>query len=1068
MLQNVEAFLSAPTSVTVMPTSGSFSAYSVVSFTLGSFSNPSTVQPVTSVGIAVGGQTALSILASGTGTFNEIVNCSIGAMQPSVSLNSVVAGDYNVIMRVQFTPATAPTAGCRIVVTLAGIAVTFADNSPATFSSPSGAMGLASIVAASHVVTVTVTGGMFTAGAPIDFSIGGVTNPASPAASKSTLQAAVIRSNEDIQSRSSKGTFPEIVNGHLGADKPAITLNSIVAGDPHVTMTVTFTPASIVVPPNGKIIISLTGAGLALSGSSALVFTPPHSAAAGFASMTSQVLTVTLTAGTFNSGGSIDFTITEVINPTSPQSDSSSVVAVVEDGAGKRIGRSTEGKYPEIVNGKLGDNKPTITLNSIVAGDAYHVTMSVSFTPASIVVPPSGKIIISLVGAGLNLSPGSVLSFSFPANAAGAASMTSQVLTVSLTSGTFNAGGSIVFAITNAINPSASQAAISSIVAIVEDHIGLRIGRSTEGTYPAIVDGHLGASAPLISLSSTIAGDPFVTMFVVLTPSDIDIPALSSIAITLAGDGITCADCIVSPRDVLFVLPSGAQGTARLANLVLTVLLTTGNFLAGNPISFAIAGVRNPTLPQPSRSNIRAAVTTSSGLRICKSAVGTFPAIFAGDMNSASAPAITLSNIIAGASGVTMTVTLTPVSFNVPVDGCIIVTLFGEGISLSAGASVVFVSHAGATGSASMSSYNVLAHVLNVCLTAGTSFSAGSTIVFTIPSVSNPKFVQLPQSTINIAVTDASGAPVIRGRSLLATYPAIVNGSLGYPPPSLTLSSVMALANDINVRISFIPKSTIPSNGKVIVTLSGASGFAVPSGTLVLFSEPDPGASGLISNVNNVLTLTLTSGVFPPGALVSFSFGSFKNPNIQLQPIVNVVVAVTDASGVLRGLATDGYFPAITSDTPTSGMPVLSLSDNSRGATSVRMSVSISPVVPLQSDKPGTLIITVAGVLLSCSSAYGCRFASSSETPSSAMVTLVSSSAAASVFRVQFAGSISASGPHFTFFIDDITNPDIIQPNSSNVRAAFVDSLGQVRSLFMDGSFPAIVSAPRQPSSSLP
>ena len=1067
MLQYVEAFLSAPTSVTVMPTSGSFSAYSVVSFTLGSFSNPSTVQPVTSVGIAVGGQTALSILASGTGTFNEIVNCSIGAMQPSVSLNSVVAGDYNVIMRVQFTPATAPTAGCRIVVTLAGIAVTFADNSPATFSSPSGAMGLASIVAASRVVTVTVTGGLFTAGSPIDFSIGGVTNPASPAASKSTLQAAVIRSNEDIQSRSSKGTFPEIVNGHLGADKPTITLNSIVAGDPHVTMTVTFTPASIVVPSNGKIIISLTGAGLALSGSSALAFTSP-SGAAGIASMASQVLTVTLTAGTFNSGVSIDFTITEVINPTSPQSDSSSVVAVVEDGAGLRIGRSTEGKYPEIVNGKLGANKPAITLNSIVAGDAYHVTMSVTFTPASIVVPPNGKIIISLVGAGLSLSPGSVLSFSSPANAAGAASMTSQVLTVSLTSGTFNAGGSIVFAITNAINPSASQAAISSIVAIVEDHIGLRIGRSTEGTYPAIVNGHLGASAPLISLGSTIAGDPYVTMFVVLTPSDIDIPALSSIAITLAGDGITCADCIVSPRDVLFVLPSGAQGTARLANLVLTVLLTTGNFLAGNPISFAIAGVRNPTLPQPSRSNIRAAVTSPSGLRICKSAVGTFPAISAGDMTSTSAPAITLSNIIAGASGVTMTVTLTPVSFNVPVDGCIIVTLFGEGISLSAGASVVFVSHAGATGSASMSSYNVLAHVLNVCLTAGTSFSAGSTIVFTISSVSNPKFVQLPQSNINIAVTDASGAPVNRGRSLLATYPAIVNGSLGYPPPSLTLSSVMALANDINVRISFIPKSTIPSNGKVIVTISGASGIAVPSGTLVLFSEPDPGASGSISNVDNVLTLTLTSGVFPPGALVSFSFGSFKNPNIQLQPIVNVVVAVTDASGVLRGLATDGYFPAITSDTPTSGMPVLSLSDNSRGATSVRMSVSISPVVPLQSDKPGTLIITVAGVLLSCSSAYGCRFASSSETPSSAMVTLVSSSAAASVFRVQFAGSISASGPHFTFFIDDITNPDIIQPNSSNARAAFVDSLGQVRSLFMDGSFPAIVSAPSQPSSSLP
>ena len=47
------------------------------------------------------------------------------------------------------------------------------------------------------------------------------------------------------------------------------------------------------------------------------------------------------------------------------------------------------------------------------------------------------------------------------------------------------------------------------------------------------------------------------------------------------------------------------------------------------------------------------------------------------------------------------------------------------------------------------------------------------------------------------------------------------------------------------------------------------------------------------------------------------------------------------------------------------------------------------------------------------------------------------------------------------FFIDGITNPSFIQPNVSNVRAAYVDGLEQVRSLFVDGPFPAIVSSPQ-------
>jgi hypothetical protein len=145
---------------------------------------------------------------------------------------------------------------------------------------------------------------------------------------------------------SGTGSFNDIVDCSIGANQPNITLSSNFIGDANVTMTVVITPASFV-PSNGRIIISLTGTGIALTAASQLAFTSPSNAAATFF-ISSDVLNVTLTAGTFAAGSAIVFTVTKIRNPSHPQSALSSVVAVVTTNDMMQIGRGTEGTFPAI------------------------------------------------------------------------------------------------------------------------------------------------------------------------------------------------------------------------------------------------------------------------------------------------------------------------------------------------------------------------------------------------------------------------------------------------------------------------------------------------------------------------------------------------------------------------------------------------------------------------------------------------------------------------------------------------------------------------------------------------
>jgi hypothetical protein len=273
----------------------------------------------------------------------------------------------------------------------------------------------------------------------------------------------------------------------------------------------------------------------------------------------------------------------------------------------------------------------------------------------------------------------------------------------------------------------------------------------------------------------------------------------------------------------------------------------------------------------------------------------------------------------------------------------------------------------------------------------------------------------------------------------------------------------MASAEDVNVRISFLPIAGLPPYGRVVIRIPGVQGITVP-GDHVSFSSPARGASGYIhsnyshSEESTFLVLTLNSGTFPPAAAVSFSFGKVRNPSSAQPSISNVEFLVYDRFDVLRGRALNGFFPSISSGAVVLGAPVISLSDNQMAAKDVRMNVNVS----LHSVEPGALLITFVGVSLSCNPQLGCTFSGSS-VAINAVVSVSSNNTHDSVMSIEFAGPPSVATvleptTNFSFFVDGISIPDVVQASKSDVRGAFVDGLGQLRGLMSSGTFPAIVS----------
>jgi hypothetical protein len=237
--------------------------------------------------------------------------------------------------------------------------------------------------------------------------------------------------------------------------------------------------------------------------------------------------------------------------------------------------------------------------------------------------------------------------------------------------------------------------------------------------------GNLGTAQPAITLSSTVARATSVTMTVTLTPTT-PIPIGGMVRITLFGSRLALS----SQPNVTFVSPPGATGTATLdfqydqyynydQYYKLGIQLVSGTFNANSTIMFTISNFTNPSVPTEALTNISAATTNSNGWQpevLDQSWTGTFPAIsFPANYLGTTQPAITLSNSKAGATSVTMSVTLTPATAS-PTGSKVVITLAGSGLALATSPApvVTFSAPSGATGSASLNGL-----VLTVTLLSG-------------------------------------------------------------------------------------------------------------------------------------------------------------------------------------------------------------------------------------------------------------------------------------------------------------------------------------------------------------
>jgi hypothetical protein len=158
--------------------------------------------------------------------------------------------------------------------------------------------------------------------------------------------------------------------------------------------------------------------------------------------------------------------------------------------------------FPAIVGG-LGTNSPVVSVSNQIAG-ATNVVMQVSVTPERF-LRDARLIVITLAGAGLSCSGGCLVSFASPTNfglTASAAISGTQVLTVTLSSAyTFPGMERILFDVSNVSNPSASQAEMRSVRAVVLNSANQVIGASSDGIMCPIFKGSLQNSSALLSRS---------------------------------------------------------------------------------------------------------------------------------------------------------------------------------------------------------------------------------------------------------------------------------------------------------------------------------------------------------------------------------------------------------------------------------------------------------------------------------------------------------------------------------------------------------------------------------------
>jgi hypothetical protein len=950
-------------------------------------------------------------------------------------------------MTVTLTPAVTIPANGRIVITLSGAGLAVASPGTLTFTTGGvGGVGSATISSAG-VLTVTMTAGNFTGGAALAFTIPGITNPTAAQIGSTTIAAATMDNAGVILGASATGTFVAIIDP-LGENRPAVSLSSAVRGAGSVVMTVNLIPTSLI-PATGMIVITLSGAGLAVASPGALNFTTGGVGGVGTATISAAgVLTVTMTAGTFSAGAALTFTIPGITNPTAAQIGSTTIAAATTNSAGVVIDNSNTGTFVAIVTNTLAAARPQVTLDSAIAG-ATGVVMTVDLTPTTL-IPSNGKIIITLSGAGLAIVGAGNLTFTNGGGGTGAGSAqiagTPPVLTVTMTAGTFTGNAQLTFTIPGVTNPTAAQIQSSTIAAATTTSAGVIIDVSDTGTFVAITS-RLGAAKPAITLNNAVRGATGVVMTVDLTPATL-IPSNGKIIITLSGAGLA----IPGGGNLTFTNGGGGTGvgSAQIAGTppVLTVTMTAGTFSAGTRLTFTIPGVTNPTAIQDASTTIAAATTNNTGAIVDTSATGTFVAII--DPLGAAKPAITLNNALRGATGVVMTVDLTPTT-QIPSNGKIIITLSGAGLAIPGGGNLNFTNGGGGTGAGSAQIAGT-PPVLTVTMTAGT-FSAGTRLTFTIPGVTNPTAIQDASTTIAAATTNNAGA--ILDTSATGTFVAIID-ALGLAKPAITLNNALRGAGGVIMTVSLTPTTQIPSTGKIVITLSGAGlavGSPVASFSTLTFTAGGGGSGAGTATISaaGVLTVTMTAGTFSADTVLTFTIPGVTNPTAAQIASTTIAAATTNSAGTLIDTTTSGTFVAIVTNTLGASMPAITLSSDNSGASSVIMTVSLTPAVTIPAT--GRIVITLSGAGLAVASPGTLTFTTGG-------VGGVGSAtiSAAGVLTVVMTSGAFTGGAALAFTIPGITNPTAAQIASATIAAATMNNAGVLGGASDTGTFVAIIT----------
>ena len=189
-----------------------------------------------------------------------------------------------------FTSATAVPVGGNITLALPPNYFTAVESTKAN-KLAGGGTGLSApaLIAAAPAVffltTEKITAGTFTGGQAITFTMPGFTNPTNAqTAITNAAAAATANDGTTIVGASVAGAYPAIVD-NLGANAPAISLNSVAKGATAVTMSVTLTPVMLAAK-KGTIVIMLRRK----SDTSALTFTVPTAGAAGTAALSNSFL----------------------------------------------------------------------------------------------------------------------------------------------------------------------------------------------------------------------------------------------------------------------------------------------------------------------------------------------------------------------------------------------------------------------------------------------------------------------------------------------------------------------------------------------------------------------------------------------------------------------------------------------------------------------------------------------------------------------------------------------------------------------------------------------------------